>query len=179
MIRTTARAALAAMLLTAAFAAPSWAQRASPITFNIHAGAALPQGDFGDFVNTGFSLGGGLKLRPATLPFALRFDGTYSRFEYEAVDDNFAVWSITANAELAPAASPFYLIGGAGFYSMSDELDSETDLGVNIGGGFRLPLTGFDTFIEARYHRIFNQDDPDTGEPIRTNFIPIVFGISF
>lgn len=174
MLRTASRAAFAAVILTVAAAAPAAAQAASPIRFNVHLGASVPTGDFGDAVGTGFALGGGLKIRPAMLPFALRFDGTYNRFAYDAdiIDDNVNIWSLTANAELAPAMSPIYFIGGIGAYSTSDDVDSETDFGFNLGGGFRLPLTGFDTFIEARYHQI-------QSEPLRTNFIPIVFGISF
>lgn len=176
MIRTSLRAAAAAMLLTAAAALPAQAQVSSPIKFNVRAGAAIPMGNFGDAVNTGFTLGGGLTLRAPLMPVALRFDGDFNRFSFEetipGLDDNMSLWSVTANAQLAPALSPVYFIGGIGAYSMSYEGESETDLGLNGGAGLRIPLTGFNTFVEARFHSVFSEGE-------NTNYLPIVFGIEF
>jgi hypothetical protein len=176
MIRTSLRAAAAAMLLTAAAALPAQAQVSSPIKFNVRAGAALPMGDFGDAVNTGFTIGGGLTLRAPLMPVALRVDGDFNRFSFEetipGLDDNMSLWSVTANAQIAPALSPVYFIGGVGMYSMSYEGESETDFGLNGGAGLRIPLTGFNTFVEARFHSVFSEGD-------KTNYVPIVFGVEF
>ena len=176
---TIVRAAAAVAVLTVAAAAPASAQMASPIGFNVRAGAALPMGDFSDGVNTGFTLGAGLSFQPALMPVGLRFDGDYNRFGGKglAEDISLNIWSLTANAVLAPALSPIYGIGGLGFYSANAsgegvDSDSETELGFNVGAGFRLPLTGFNTFIEARYHSI-------GGDGGRTNYVPITFGLSF
>jgi len=175
MIRTICRAAAAALALTVALAGGAAAQTASPITFNVHAGGALPMGDFDNRVNTGFNLGFGLSMRPAMLPVGLRFDGDYNRFGNAIGTASTNIWALTANAELASAASPIYLLGGLGFYSSSNSAggDSNTELGFNAGGGFNLPLTGFSTFVEARYHSVSN----DGGS--RTTFIPITFGVKF
>lgn len=181
---TIVRAAAAVAVFTVLGAAPAAAQL-SPIGFNVRAGAALPMGDFGDGFGTGFNVGAGLSIQPALLPVGLRFDGDYNRFGAKDVDGiNVSIWALSANAVLAPALSPIYGIGGIGFYSTglggsnAPDVDSETDLGFNIGAGFRLPLTGFNTFVEARYHHVMTKDsnDPDTRN---TQFVPIVFGISF
>ena len=178
---TIVRAAAAVAVFTAIGAAPLAAQL-SPIGFNVRAGAALPMGDLAndtDGVNTGFTLGAGLSIQPALLPVGLRFDGDYNRFGGKGLSEgvNLNIWALTANAVLAPALSPIYGIGGLGFYSANASgdgvnTDSETELGFNVGAGFRLPLTGFNTFVEARYHSV-------GGEGGRTNYVPIVFGISF
>lgn len=172
------RAAAAVAVFTVISAAPVAAQVANPIGFNVRAGAALPVGEDSDGINTGFTIGAGLTMRPAMLPVGLRFDGDYNRFGTKDIEGDVTIWALTANAELAPAAMPIYFIGGLGFYSSKvsleglGESDSETDLGFNGGVGLRLPLTGFSTFVEARYHSIGSEGG-------RTNYIPIVFGVNF
>jgi hypothetical protein len=42
----------------------------------------------------------------------------------------------------------------------------------NAGGGISMPLSGFNTFIEARY----NQVQGDNGS---LKFVPITFGVMF
>jgi hypothetical protein len=180
MTRTTLRTAAAALLLTAAAALPAHAQISSPIKFNVRAGAALPMSDFGDYANTGFTLGGGLTLRAPLMPVALRVDGDYNRFalDTDLTNEDVSIWAITANAQVAPALSPIYFIGGAGMYSMSAFDESETDFGLNGGAGLRIPLTGFNTFVEARYHHVFTKDDADPNSS-NTQYLPIVFGVEF
>jgi hypothetical protein len=174
MTRTNLRAAAAAMLLTAAAALPAQAQISSPLKFNVRAGASVPAGDFADAVNTGFALGAGLTLSAPLMPVALRVDGDYSRYAFDRAiaDENVGIWAVTGNAVITPALSPIYFMGGVGMYSTNIGDASETDFGLNGGAGLRIPLTGFGSFVEARYHVIMS-------EPDRTNFIPIVFGIEF
>jgi opacity protein-like surface antigen len=70
-----------------------------------------------------------------------------------------------------------YLIGGAGIYNLkldlegSNDPDSQNKFGVNGGIGASFPLSGFNAFIEARYHHVFSDNNA-------TQFIPVVFGIS-
>ncbi|MGH9422739.1 MAG: hypothetical protein ACRD3J_22390, partial [Thermoanaerobaculia bacterium] len=49
---------------------------------------------------------------------------------------------------------------------------STNHFGWNLGGGISMPLSGFDTFIEARY----NQVQGDGGS---LKYIPITFGVMF
>jgi hypothetical protein len=183
MLRQTLYGTLAVSLLLVG-ASTANAQFASPIRFNVNAGAALPVGTLGDALidggggaELGFHLGAGLELRPPLMPIGLRFDGAFDRMGIEDFDTNWSIWSLTANAVVAPMASPLYFIGGVGFYSTDltgEGIDepSESDFGFNLGAGLSLPLTGFSTFIEARWHNINVEGD-------NIQFIPIVFGIRF
>jgi opacity protein-like surface antigen len=185
MVRKTLYGTLAASLLVIG-ASTAHAQFASPIRFNVHAGAAVPVGTFGDPVgdggggaDLGFRIGAGLELRVPLSPVGLRFDGAYDRLGIENADAAWAIWNLTANAVLSPMMSPLYFIGGIGFYSTDItgsgvvvDQPSDTDFGFNLGAGFSLPLTGFSTFIEGRFHSINTEGD-------NINYIPIVFGIRF
>ena len=81
----------------------------------------------------------------------------------------------------ASTARP-YAIGGLGVYRVAFSGDvegsnvdldvSETKFGLNVGGGFTFNLSGFETFVEARFHSIFT-------ETSNTNFIPLSFGFKF
>jgi opacity protein-like surface antigen len=180
MLRKTLYGTLAVSLLLAS-AGTAGAQFASPIRFNVHAGAAIPTGELADVgeAQLGFRIGAGLELRAPLMPVGLRFDGAYDRMGIEDADAAWSIWNLTANAIVAPMASPLYFIGGVGFYSWDitgddviiDE-ESESDFGFNLGAGLSLPLTGFSTFIEARWHSIQTEGD-------NIQYIPIVFGIRF
>ena len=73
-----------------------------------------------------------------------------------------------------------YIIGGLGLYKLKatasyqgiDISDSQTKFGINVGGGVTFHLSGFDTFIEARFHSAFTDES-------NTNFIPLSFGFKF
>jgi hypothetical protein len=70
-----------------------------------------------------------------------------------------------------------YLIGGGGIYSTKlhgNDFDTSSDskFGVNGGIGASFPLSGFNTFIEARLHHVFTDGSA-------TQFVPVTFGISF
>ena len=182
MLRKTLCGALAASLLLVG-ASSADAQFASPIRFNVHAGAALPVGDLADEAGgdaqLGFRIGAGLELRPPLSPVGLRFDGAYDRMGIRDFDAAWSIWNLTANAVLSPMVSPLYFVGGIGMYGWDITGDdvvvdqpSETDFGFNIGAGFSLPLTGFSTFVEALWHNINAECD-------NISYIPIVFGIRF
>jgi opacity protein-like surface antigen len=86
---------------------------------------------------------------------------------------------VTGNLEYSipsDAVTP-YLIGGAGLYNAAVNLPgfgsgSSNKFGWNIGGGIKLPLSGFDTFLEARYNQV-------QGNGGSLKFIPITFGVMF
>jgi hypothetical protein len=177
MLRKTLYGTLAVSLLLVS-ASTADAQLASPIRFNANAGAALPVGDLGNGLDLGFHVGAGLELRPAFSPVGLRFDGAFDRMGFEGGGGNLTIWSVTGNAVVSPMASPLYFIGGIGFYSTDVQVDtgvdfaSETDFGFNLGAGLSVPLTGFSSFIEARWHNINTSGTS-------SQYIPIVFGIRF
>jgi hypothetical protein len=53
-----------------------------------------------------------------------------------------------------------------------DAEDTQTKFGLNAGAGLRFQLTGFSTFIEARWHTIFTEGS-------NTQMVPITVGITF
>ena len=165
---------VAAVGLTLAVPAASVeAQR--PVSFGIVAGASMPTGDAGEVLNTGFNFGATMGFQPAMLPVGVRIDGLWNSFEYDALDEDFSVISVTGNAVLSlpmasmPMMSP-YLIGGVGLYSADagEDTDRANEFGFNIGGGLRFNLAGFSTFAEARYNKFEDW-----------SYVPITFGIMF
>ena len=149
-------------------------------TIGIAAGATLPMGDFGDVYGTGFNVMGTLGFQPAALPVGVQFDVAYHSLGIDtdiADADDLSIISGTANAVLSVSNTGGvrpYLIGGVGLYRLDpgNGLDAMTEFGLNGGGGLEFGLAGFSTFVEARYHSVFTEDE-------NTNLIPVVFGIRF
>jgi hypothetical protein len=178
--RSIFAAALAGLALVA-FPLESRAQVSTvvkPVQFGVAGGAAIPMSDLSDFFSTGFNGTVTLGLNPALIPLGVRVDGAYNRFSGKglASGTDATVWSVTGNLVYSipsTGVSP-YLIGGAGLYNLgvNDGSSSENDFGWNIGGGIKMPLSGFDTFIEARYNQAQTSGTS-------TKFIPITFGIMF
>jgi opacity protein-like surface antigen len=159
-------------------------------------GATVPLGDFGDGADLGFHLGGLIEYKPTTIPVNLRGEITYHRnglkndyFSgqdpiFDDVDGNFSMLNFVGNVlfpfgDPASTARP-YAIGGLGLYRMKasaefggvDISDTQTKFGINVGGGFTFNLSGFETFVEARFHSVFTEES-------NTNFIPLSFGFKF
>ena len=157
---------------------------AKPFQFGIAAGAALPMSDLKDATDMGFNVTGTIGFHPQLIPLGIRVDVAYNSFaiknefningkvNFTSVTGNL-VWSIPSEV-----VSP-YFIGGAGLYHTAVDIpnvfgDSNNRFGFNIGGGIKMPLSGFDTFLEARY----NQVSSSNGDP-SLKFIPITFGLMF
>jgi hypothetical protein len=178
--------ALAAVLLSAS---TSSAQSNKAVSIGISGGAAIPVGDFGDLYSTGWNGTASLMFKSYGSPLGLRVDGMYNRL---SVKDNAFVplpgGGSVSSASIAGANANLvyslpgtgitpYLIGGGGIYSLKvhgDGFDSDATnkFGVNGGIGASFPLSGFNTFIEARFHHVFTDESA-------TQFIPVTFGISF
>jgi opacity protein-like surface antigen len=179
---------LAATVLSVAAlsATTASAQSSKAVSIGISGGAAIPVGDLGDVYSTGYNGTLSLMFRSFGSPIGLRVDGMYNKMSpkddapvnFDVVD---GVVITSANANLVynlpgPGMTP-YLIGGAGIYNLkldlegSNDPDSQNKFGVNGGIGASFPLSGFNAFIEARYHHVFSDNNA-------TQFIPVVFGIS-
>lgn len=181
-MKHTTTLALAAAVV-ALFASTGSAQSGRPITLGISAGAAIPAGDFADVSETGFNGTVSLGFQPYGSSIGLRIDGMYNKFSLknELIADSDPT-IISANANLiyslpGQGIRP-YLIGGAGIYGLKDHSgispgdNYQTEPGINGGIGAAFPLSGFNTFIEARFHHVFS-------DPGSVQFIPVTFGISF
>ena len=159
-------------------------------------GATIPLGDFSDGADLGWHLGGLFEYKQPSFPVTWRGELTYHRNglkddyfssqipEVGNLSGNFSMFNFVANAvypfgDKAKTARP-YIIGGLGLYKLKatasyqgiDISDSQTKFGLNVGGGFSFALSGFDTFVELRYHSVFTEGS-------NTSFIPISFGFKF
>ena len=157
-------------------------------SLGVAGGASLPMGDFGDAREVGYHGQVVLGIRPVNWPVGLRADGMFHRFAFDGADVNNNLFAGVGNLVLTvPTAGVIrpYIIGGAGVYNIrrsgDDNLDdndidlgrtSATEFGVNGGAGLTFQLAGFNTFLEARFHNIFTEDES-------TQMVPITFGLVF
>jgi hypothetical protein len=129
--------------------------------------------------STGFNGTVTLGLSPTLIPLGIRIDGAYNQFGIKGGGGNAHFTSVTGNLvyEIPSTAVSPYLIGGAGWYNAAITLTgfgsgSDNHFGWDLGGGVKMPLSGFDTFLEARYNQV-------QGNGGSLKFIPITFGVMF
>ena len=161
---------------------PFEARAQNPVQLGIAGGVSLPSGFLSDVANTGFNGTVTLGMTPALIPLGIRIDGAINQFAIkdDIADGDVRLLSLTGNLvyKIPGAMVSPYLIGGAGLYNTRVDVpsffgsESENKFGWNVGGGINMPLSGFSTFIEARYNQV--QTDGET-----LKFIPITFGILF
>lgn len=176
-------AVAAALVLSAGVAS------AQEIGFGVSAGAAMPTGRTMDNQNVGYTVGATLFLRTMASPLSFRVDGNYATMGGSTVSGlqrpDLKVLSGTGNLQydIGGEVVKLYAVGGAGVYTteFSGADRSGAKLGFNGGFGINLPLAGFNTSIEARYHRIQGDSNgPGLGyQRDAVTFIPITFGINF
>jgi len=177
--RTFFAAALAGVALVSFKAGAQVAPKS--VQFGAALGVALPLSDLKTCCNTGFNGTAILGFQPTLIPLGVRIDGAYNQFGAKGGGGNSHFTSVTGNLVYKMPSTSFspYLIGGAGWYQVAVSASgfgtfSENHFGWNAGGGISMPLSGFDTFIEARY----NQVQMGNGNPT-LKYIPITFGVMF
>ena len=169
---------VAALALSALAFAPGANAQAR---FGIAAGLAVPTGDFGDIVKSGFNVEGTVEFRPATMPFGLRGDLTYNRFSVDedntGEEGSISLFGGALNAIFQMqgiSATPYLLVGptitNISFDVDGADIDSETKVGAQGGVGVKFPLSGFTSKVEAKFQTIFTDDE-------NTNLFVINFGI--
>ncbi len=160
----------------------------NPIAFGIVAGASFPISDLGDAANTGWHVGGLVQWQGPAFPIGIRGEVVYHKFDSK-LDDNASLNVLTATVNgvfMFPVTEPAtvrpYIIGGGGLYRVGCSdcggLDSENKGGINLGAGIQVPLSGFTSIIEARWHMIFDSDS-DIPDSSNSMFIPISVGLLF
>lgn len=179
------------------------AQQSRPVSIGVSGGVSLPMGDLSDGFSPGFNVGGHVAIKPASWSnLSLRIDGTYDRFsskdevEILGLSSNLSNIGITGNLVFAfPQSSPAvvrpYVLGGAGAYiskvtvesngtSLSGSSGNETNVGIQGGVGIMFNLSGFTTFLEAKFVNVFsNSDDNSSNSASSARWIPITFGVRF
>lgn len=172
---------ITALAWLALISLPFEARAQNPVQLGIAGGVSVPTGDLSDLANTGFNGTVTLGMTPAMIPLGIRIDGAFNQFAIKdnLGDGNVRFLSLTGNLvyKIPGATVSPYLIGGAGLYNTKVEVapfgsGSENKFGWNVGGGINMPLSGFSTFIEARFNQVKVQD-------VSFSFIPITFGILF
>jgi hypothetical protein len=164
-----------------AAAAPlAQAQGYNPFEIGASGGIAFPTGDLGNNTNTGYNIAVAVGFRSQFSPLAVRAEAAYNQFGIQGGGGNLNIPAFTGNIEYTlPLGLGFtpYAIGGAGLYRPSVDFGggntgTENHFGWNVGGGVKLPLSSFNTFIEARYNSV----NVNGGT---LSFIPVTFGVMF
>ena len=180
MKRSFVVAALAGVALVSFEARAQVSAIAKPVQFGIAGGAALPTSDLSTGASTGFNVTGTIGINPRLIPLGIRVDGAYNRFSLKnGVSGDVHFSSVTGNLvyKFPSATVSPYAIGGAGWYNAGGTVTglgsgSSNHFGWNLGGGISMPLSGFDTFIEARYNQV-------QGNGGSLKYIPVTFGVIF
>ena len=175
---------LAVAVMAAATAATAGAQAPAsytkPVSIGVSGGASIPTGDLSDDANTGWNLNGHIGLATPTLPISFRGDVGYNNWGAKSFSGNYHMWNLTGNAVFEipqPTGVSPYILGGLGAYKLgasSNGISANDDwrFGFNVGAGVKLPLSGFNTFLEAKYVQV-------NGDGGNAQFVPITFGVMF
>lgn len=142
-------------------------------------GVAIPFGDLGDFADTGFLFGatGDYGL---TDNIALGGNLLYNPYSVEdegEIDFSFSIFHITANGKYyfeSESNLGFFAAAGAGLYMgrtslegttvvqgievSFDDSETETDLGIQFGGGLDVPVGESGIELAANIHIIFSEE---------------------
>ena len=202
MTRTAISAAVLGLVLSVLAASVSaQAIVSSPVRFGIMGGATVPLSDVSKEEKTGWNAGVLVSIGVPLVPVSFRIDGQWQQMSGKSFVaaggggsssfPNLRIIDGTANVVYtfgAALPTKFYLIGGAGIYNErfkdpnSDLHADGTKFGLNGGVGFKFQLTGFATFIEARYHNVIHGSavgDGATSNAKSLQFVPISVGITF
>lgn len=191
---------IAAMAALPAIAQAQSTTTSRPVSFGVSGGASIPTGDFGDASDVGYTLGGHVLLAPASLQMlAFRGDVTFDSWKTKSTigDGSTRALGVMGNVILKPGSAMSikpYAIGGLGLVNSKSkgsvtsggvtvtvEGKSNSDLGAQIGGGLEFQLSGFTTFIEAKYMTVFagTDDSSNNNNNNKLHWIPLTFGIRF
>ena len=181
MNRLTHHVAVAALMMVPAMVSA----QSSAVRVGVSGGLSVPTGDLGDRVDAGYSIAGHVFLKPSSMKSVrLRGDVSYDRFAYQGNIDGHrsnlgfvgnALLDLTTDGGVKP-----YVLGGFGAFKgkisttagSASLSTSSTDVGIQVGGGLTFELSGFSTFLEAKYVNVFTNNN-------NTGYLPITFGVRF
>lgn len=168
-----------ATALFLAVAVPATLQAQS---FYISGGGAFPNGDFGDVVDTGWVIAGGVLMDVGEGGLWAGIDGTYGRHSTPIDGFNakpFGLMGVLGFSFPTAGNVDPYIFGGGGLQGVSVSFlafDSESDsaFGYQLGGGlvFGNANSGMRPYVEARFQGS-NADEVDL------SFFGILAGLTF
>ena len=164
------------------------AASATTYTLGIMGGLSVPLGDLANGTNSGYTLGLTLGMKTPASLLSFRAEGNFTELPLQGgtSSDKYRLYGFAADG-LYNLGQPsenggLYLTGGIGYYGsreiVSDFLggtqEGPTDwnVGLNVGLGYYLPLSGFTVNFEGRYTHIFSS-------PNSQGLLPITVGIVF
>ncbi|MDQ6718726.1 MAG: hypothetical protein M3Z17_10340, partial [Gemmatimonadota bacterium] len=96
-----------AMIASASIAEAQVATVLKPVRLGVALGAAIPQGDFGTAVKTGYNATATLALQPVGLPVGFRIDAGFNQFAVKGIGSaNANIFAVTGNIVLPFSATP-------------------------------------------------------------------------
>ncbi len=192
------RTAVVTLLLAAP---PGIARAQSTTSFGVAGGLSVPIGDYLNGLSTGYNVAVSLGMRNKLSPMGFRVEGAFNELAFPGAGDakhRIAAGIANLTYDLSGVAGPstsggLYAIGGIGIYGSYDRgtdqyginydnTNTQWNAGLNVGLGWRFPLSGMSAFLEGRYHYLFtNSSDYNSANYNAGNaqLIPITFGISF
>ena len=154
------------------------AQTTRTVSVGLSGGLSLPMGDLGDAADAGYNATAHVYYMPSSMKAAFRGDVSYDSWKVKSASSvSLSSLGFTGNGifylgETTAAMRP-YLLAGGGMYRTKSSVEgsaSNTDPGIQGGLGLSFALSGFNTFLEAKYVNVFSDGNS-------TNFVPISFGI--
>jgi len=163
-----------------AAAAPAQGQGYNPFEIGASGGIAFPTGDLANIAGTGYNIALHAGYKPQFTPIGIRAEAAWNQFGLDNANGSANIAAFTGNVIFGmPMGTSFspYVIGGAGLYRPSVDIngagsEADNNFGWNIGGGVKIPLSGFETFIEARYNAV-------SANGGTLSFIPLTVGVNF
>jgi Outer membrane protein beta-barrel domain len=179
---------LFSLVALAALPMVAQAQSTRTVSVGVSGGMSVPMGDLSDSFDAGYNVAGHVYFKPSTMKLALRGDVSYDSWKGKGsnsvVDAKLSALGVTGNGifyvgESTAAMRPYLLVGGGMYRTKStttvaniESSSTSTDPGIQGGVGLSFALSGFSTFLEAKYVNVFGDNDS-------YNFVPISFGVRF
>ena len=160
-------------------------QNTRAIQIGASGGLSLPMGSLGDGAKSGYVIAGHVYYQPSGFKsLGYRADVSLDKWSSKVAGIDLRSLGVVANAiyhlpsSTASTVHP-YVLGGVGMFNSKSSGQSlgvtysstNTDVGVQVGGGIDFALSGFSTFVEAKYVNVFSSGG--------TKWIPISFGFRF
>ena len=140
--------------------------------FSLHAGTAIPMGDFADLYKSGFNILVDFEY-PLKKRFSLRTLLGYNQFKSKLIGlDDTSIFNINLNFKYSTPGKPltFFAEAGPGYYIIKD---ADNKMGVNVGCGFNFRLSQQIRMEFAAHHNtIFTSDK-------KTYFLHLAGGLIF